>query len=86
MHQSCRYTLNRITEILTHTEGGLRKRINENRELTLLLQREAPTFIKQFPWVLRWLDSQDSFFIAVESVAPLGADPSDERRNAPRGQ
>lgn len=50
-----------LKEMITHTEGGVFKRIDENRELAEMLAREAPELIEQYPWVKGWLLSQDAF-------------------------
>ena len=44
-----------IQETISRTEGGLLKRIDENRELMELLDRDAPDLLAAKPWVSRWL-------------------------------
>lgn len=51
----------RIQETLERTEGGIFKRIDENRELAELLARNAPQLLKEHPAVMTWLKSQDHF-------------------------
>ena len=73
--------LNRITEILACHEGGIYKRIDENRELLELLQREVPDLLAKQPWVIGWLKSQDQFLCNLE-----GATPVTVARFPPRGE
>lgn len=49
---------------------GIYKRIDENRELLELLQRESPDLMKRCPWIEGWLESQDHFL--VELAATVG--------------
>ncbi len=58
-----------INEILAVHEGGIYKRIDENRELMELLSTKAPSFLSDHPWVVRWLKSQDAFLCDIESAA-----------------
>lgn len=50
-----------IRETLERSEGGIFKRIDENRELAQLLIRNAPQLLKEYPDVMAWLKSQDHF-------------------------
>jgi len=50
------------------TTGGLIKRIDENRELLELLQREAPEFLKAHPWAQGWIAGNDSFFVQLDQI------------------
>ena len=62
----------KIKTILGRNEGGIYKRIDENRELLQMLHREAPTLLTQKPWIKGWLESQDAFLCALaESVEPF---------------
>lgn len=58
-------------QILGRNNGGVYKRIDENRELLELLQREAPDFLAKHFEVVGWLKSQDEFLRELEAVAPL---------------
>jgi hypothetical protein len=62
-----------IKPILGFTGGGVHKRIDENRELLDLLQREAPEFLRSHRWVEGWLACHDEFFVALESKVPITA-------------
>ena len=59
--------LSNIRKILGFTGGGVHKRIDENRELLELLEREAPELLASHLWVIGWLKSHDDFFVALES-------------------
>jgi hypothetical protein len=57
--------------ILARHQGGVYKRIDENRELLMLLQTKAPDLLAECPWVVRWLESTDDFLVHLEQVAPV---------------
>lgn len=46
--------------------GGVYKRVDENRELLELLQAKAPKLLKECPWIVGWIKSNDEFFVALE--------------------
>lgn len=48
--------------------GGLLKRIDENRELLELLQRESPQLLKSNPWMVGWLQANDDFFVELAQL------------------
>ncbi|SIO72842.1 hypothetical protein SAMN05444172_9329 [Burkholderia sp. GAS332] len=53
------------------------KRIDETRELVELLQVQAPDLLRTHPWVLLWLEDNDSFLVELaEAIAepPLTVD------------
>lgn len=64
-------TVGLLKKILGRHHGGIYKRIDENRELLELLQREAPELLAKQPWVVSWLESQDGFLRDLESAVPL---------------
>lgn len=47
------------------SEGGVLKRIDENRELLELLYKDASDFIDDHPWVIEWFKSQDRFLLQL---------------------
>lgn len=78
-------------------EGGIWKRLDEIRELTQLLQRDAPEFLTTHPWILGWFQSTDNFLTALAIAAdPAGtrsfifphhaADPNDSWPSMPRSR
>jgi len=64
-------TLETVKQILARCGGGIYKRIDENRELLELLQKEAPELLEKQPWIMGWLESQDDFLCKLESAVPL---------------
>lgn len=60
-----------IKHILARHDGGVFKRIDENRELLETLLRDAPGLLDKQPWIVRWLESQDQFLCALQGVAPV---------------
>lgn len=64
-------TFESLKKILGWHHGGIYKRIDENRELLELLQREAPELLAQQPWIVGWLESQDEFLSDLESAVRL---------------
>lgn len=73
-----------IQETISRTEGGLLKRIDENRELMELLERDAPELLAAKPWVRRWLESQDTFLRKVASVAGVPSESHNPLSKFPR--
>lgn len=61
----------KVENILGFTGGGVHKRIDENRELLELLQREASGFLASHSWVEGWLASNDEFFVALALNVPI---------------
>lgn len=57
--------LNTLILTINRREGGVRKRIDENRELLELLNRESPQLLQKCPWVVGWLKSQDEYLLAL---------------------
>lgn len=60
-----------MKKILGQHEGGIYKRIDENRELLELLQREAPEMLARQPWIVGWLEAQDGFLCDLAAAVPL---------------
>lgn len=50
---------------MNSSEGGILKRIDENRELLELLYKDAHDFIDNHPWVIEWFKSQDRFLFQL---------------------
>lgn len=50
---------------MNSSEGGVLKRIDENRELLELLYKDASDFIYDHPWVVEWFKSQDRFLLQL---------------------
>lgn len=62
----------RVSAICQTSERGIHKRIDENRELLELLQRESPDLLNRCPYVEGWISSQDRFLF--ELAAATGND------------
>lgn len=60
-----------IEKILSHSQRGIHKRIDENRELLELLQDKAPEFLANHWWVEGWLRSQDEFLSDLLTAVPI---------------
>lgn len=63
--------LSNVRRILGWTGGGVHKRIDENRELLELLQKEVPEFLRSNPWVTGWLKRNDAFFVELAEAVPI---------------
>lgn len=57
--------LNFIYEIVTKSERGIVKRIDENRELLELLLLDMPDLMREKPWIYNWIKSQDEFLMKI---------------------
>lgn len=60
--------LKKIKFILGWHHGGVYKRIDENRELLVLMQQEIPEFLDQKPWVYQWIKSNDDFLMDLSQA------------------
>lgn len=63
--------LSEIRVVLEHSEAGIYKRLDENRELLELLMSRSPELIRDCPWVVGWIRSQDNFLVAVSRAASI---------------
>jgi hypothetical protein len=74
-----------IEELATKrgSTGGLVKRIDENRELLELLQRDAPEFVSSHPWLVGWIEANDQFFTQLDGILDT-AKPPHTPENYPR--
>lgn len=59
--------IEQLAYTLGHT-GGLRKRIDENRELLELLLRDVPELIEKRPWLIGWIEANDHFFVQLDAL------------------
>jgi hypothetical protein len=60
-----------IEHVLKRRQGGVFKRMDENRELLQLLQDKYPDVLKENPWVQGWLWSQDCFLADLAKVGEI---------------
>jgi hypothetical protein len=73
--------LKAIDDVMGYTEGGIYKRIDENRELLELFIRDAPGFLESRPWVRSFIQHNDEFLQALSKCVPpshpfIGASPT----------
>ncbi len=59
-----------VLDVLRFSQRGVFKRIDENRELLELLQREAPDFLERHCWVEGWIHSHDEFLTDLSKFVP----------------
>jgi|TARA_R110000787_G_scaffold6861_3_gene23676 hypothetical protein len=71
----------KLRSVVRACEGGIYRRIDENRQLLETLQDNVPQFMSENAWVERWLASQDDFLTQVADAARI---PIEERLPAPR--
>lgn len=57
-----------VKRFVEREEGGVFKRMDENRELFELLCKEHPEFFQNNPWASRWLSSQDRFLKGLAEI------------------
>lgn len=60
-----------VEGVLTRSEQGIHKRIDENRELLELMRERAPEFLQANFWVEGWLRSQDRFLTDLLKAMPI---------------
>lgn len=72
--------LRKIKSILNGNNRGVFKRIDENRELLLLLQTKHPEVLDKSPWIYDWLKSNDEF---LEALATFALNPAWDPHKAP---
>lgn len=61
--------LQEIHRILSQHQGGIYKRIDEGRELLVLLQEAAPVLLAAFPRIECWIHKQDDFLVQLSCVS-----------------
>lgn len=62
-----------VLAVLRRQDGGIYKRLDENRALLELLQREMPGVLVNHPIVERWLWRQDRFLLSLADAATASA-------------
>lgn len=60
-----------VYSITSRPGRGIHKRIDENRELLELLQKEEPQLLERAPWVEHWLLSHDHFFTELAELVQV---------------
>ena len=57
-----------LETLLRTSECGIYKRIDEHRELLMLLQKHVPELLRQEPWIITWMARQDSFLCRLANT------------------
>jgi hypothetical protein len=71
MHQAKAQLVSLLETVVRDCEGGVYKRIDENRELLALIEKEAPAFMETHPWIVGWMQGHENFLAALASeVSP----------------
>lgn len=73
-----------IRRVVAGKDGGVFRRLDENRALLELLQQEAPELLRGHPSVGRWLRAQDDFLAALQAACPRLVNPASLGRAFPR--
>ncbi|EHY0578637.1 hypothetical protein K1174_001952 [Salmonella enterica] len=58
-----------ICEVIKYSEGGINKRLDENRELLNLIEYQYPKLLSKHPWINGWIDSQEQYLLAIAECA-----------------
>lgn len=64
----CANELDDLIRILNNYQGGVYKRIDEGRELLVLLQDAAPVLLAAFPRIEQWIHKQDDFLMQLSLI------------------
>ncbi|EJB4406013.1 hypothetical protein MTZ28_004726, partial [Escherichia coli] len=65
-----------LSETIKRTQGGVNKRISENRELLELIKNQHLEILDEYPWVSGWLDSQEKFLVALADKSGIDINKS----------
>lgn len=63
-------TSNILTVVIEKNEGGIYKRISENREVLQAILEKAPELISKEPAILDWIKDTDKFLHLLADVIP----------------
>lgn len=77
-------TVVKVQRVLALSEGGIYKRIDENRELLELLQIQAPLVLHKYPWIEDWLRYQDNFLTDLSNAVQVDNPQLKARQGFPR--
>lgn len=76
-HKQARDKLCHITHVIKYSQGGVNKRIDENKALLQLILTQ-PRFTEMHPWVKDQIDLQEQYFSAIAVSADItGADDAE---------
>ncbi|HBA8604320.1 TPA: hypothetical protein J1145_004147 [Escherichia coli] len=60
-----------IYETIRYTEGGIKKRIDENMELLQLFENQCPHVLRKNPWIYGWVASQEKYLMAISECVDV---------------
>ena len=66
--------LNSLIEVIKNSEGGIEKRLDENRELLETIIRDSPTLLKDNLWIVHWIRSTEQYLLKVSGAANIEID------------
>ncbi len=61
--------IDQLLTVLERNQGGVYKRLDENRELLEHIQSHAPEYLHAHPWVGGWIETQDMFLLDLIAAA-----------------
>ncbi|EGZ4525061.1 hypothetical protein WKV47_24125 [Salmonella enterica] len=66
--------LDNIINIIKKSEGGLEKRLDENRELLETIISKTPKLLKDNPWIVNWIKSNEEYLLKIAGAANIEID------------
>lgn len=63
--------IDQVLTVLERNQGGVYKRLDENRELLEHIQWHVPEYLNAHPWVGGWIETQDMFLLDLIAAAEL---------------
>ncbi|HGH4637999.1 hypothetical protein [Enterobacter bugandensis] len=66
--------LNSLIEVIKNSEGGIEKRLDENRELLETIIRDSPNLLENNPWIVHWIRSTEQYLLKVSGAANIDID------------
>lgn len=66
--------LDNIIDIIKKSEGGIEKRLDENRELLETIISKTPKLLKDNPWIVNWIKSNEEYLLKITGAANIELD------------
>lgn len=66
--------LNSLIEVIKNSEGGIEKRLDENRELLETIIRASPSLLESNHWIVHWILSTEQYLLKVSGAANIEID------------
>lgn len=63
-----------LAKVIKQSEGGIEKRLDENRELLELIIRESPNLLKDNPHIVHHFKSTEQYILKVSGAANIDID------------